>query len=296
MSIAILPYHLKGVRHLADVPLDQLLWPLEPAIELEGRLGTVRDLTSDDHLVVAPGSRRLYYPGEKLACSLSLRITEPYAVHRRHYLAMYALWPRFYRIFSRCQRLASRLPNARALPLATTWIDDPESAEVTQAAVCKTKRMSLIASGKKKLPGHRLRHQLAAWIQQAGIDVDLLGRAYQPFEKKEAGLAPYQFSVIIENCREPAYFSEKLLDCFLCWSIPIYWGAPNVGQYFDLRGMIVCQNAKEVQAAITTLSSSDYERLRFYAEENRRQALTYINQERSIAEMIEAELNGKRVA
>jgi len=292
VSIAILPYHLKSVRRLAEVPLDQLLWPLESG----ERHGTVRDLSPDDHLVVAPSSRRLYYPGEKLACSLSLRITEPYAVHRRHYLAMYALWPRFYRIFSRCSRLARRLPNARALPLTTTWIANPESAEVTKAAACKTKHMSLIASGKKNLPGHRMRHQLAAWITQAGINVDLLGRAYQPFEKKEEGLAPYQFSVIIENCREPAYFSEKLIDCFLCQSIPVYWGAPDVGQYFDLRGMIVCRNAKEVQNAIATLSSSDFERLHFYAEENRKRALSLINQERSIAEMIQKEWNDKRAA
>ncbi len=287
MNIAILPYHLKSVCRLAEVPLDQLLWPLGSG----EYLGTVRDLSPDDHLVVAPSSRRLYHPGEKLACSLSLRITEPYAVHRRHYLAMYALWPRFHRIFSRCQRLASRLPNARALPLTTTWIAHPESIDVA-----KIKRMSLIASGKKNLPGHRMRHQLATWISQTRVDVDLLGRDFQPFEKKEEGLAPYQFSVVIENCREPAYFSEKLIDCFLCGTIPIYWGAPDVAQYFDSRGMVICQNAKEVQDAIATLSSSDFECLGIYAAENRRRALSYINQERSIAEQIRNELLGKRKA
>ena len=287
MSIAVLPYHLKNVRHLADVPLDQLHWPLET----EERQGTVRDLTSDNHLVVAPSSRRLYLPGEKLACSLSLRITEPYAVHRRHYLAMYALWPRFHRIFSRCQRLASRLPNARALPLTTTWIASPESIDVT-----KTKRMSLIASGKKNLPGHRLRHELAAWITQTGADVELLGRAYQPFEKKEEGLAPYQFSVVIENSQEPAYFSEKLIDCFLCNTIPVYWGAPDVAQFFDARGMVICQNAKEIQDAIATLGSNDFERLSHYADENRKRALTHIDQERSIAELLNSELHGKQAA
>ena len=67
MRVAILPYSMKGVRRLADIPLSDLIWPLE-AGEVEG---AIRDLSPDDHLVVYPSSRRLYYPPEKLPCSIS---------------------------------------------------------------------------------------------------------------------------------------------------------------------------------------------------------------------------------
>ena len=57
MAIAILPYDMKRVKHLANVALADLCWPLDKAPSE----GVVGDLTEEDHLVVAPSSRRLYY-------------------------------------------------------------------------------------------------------------------------------------------------------------------------------------------------------------------------------------------
>jgi len=287
MTIAILPYRLKNVRDLANVPLDQLILPLEASI----RQGTVRELLPEDHLVIPPSSQLLYHPFENVQCSISLRITEPYAVHRRHYLAMYVLWPRFFRIFSRCHKLRRRIPNARALTLTSTWVSDLNAANVS-----KTERMSLIASGKQKMRGHRIRHQLAAWVSQAGVEVDLLGRAFKTFDKKEEGLAPYRFSAVIENSREPGYFSEKLIDCLLCNTIPVYWGAPDVNQYFDTRGMVICQSINELKQALSSLNNSDFERLSAYSAENRERALSYINQEQAIAKMLQYELSSMSAA
>lgn len=286
MGIAILPYEMKS-RRLADIPQRELLWPLETG----ERSGLVRDLTADDHLVVSPSSRRLYLPAERLRCHLSLRITEPYAVHRRHYLAMYALWPRFFRIYSRCRKLARRLPNARALTLTSTWIDDPQSVPTE-----KKRHMSLIASAKRQLPGHRLRHEIADWIAESGNQVDLLGRAHRPIELKQDGLAPYRFSVVIENCREPGYFSEKLMDCLLCRTVPIYWGAPDIAEFFNVEGMIICENAKDIRHAVASLGQGDYERLALYMEENFQRALSYRNQEKAIAHLLQHEVGNLKAA
>ncbi len=287
MGIAILPYHMKRLRHLADVPLGELIWPLEAG----EREGTVRDLSHDDHLVVSPSSRRLYFPPEKLRCQLSLSISEPYAVHRRHYLAMYALWPRFYRVFSRCRRLTRRIPNARFLTLVATWVSDLDKIENK-----KSKPMSLIASGKRGLLGQRMRHETVAWIIKNKLDVEVMGRAFKPFDKKEDGLAPYRYSVIIENCREPDHFSEKLIDCLLCNTIPIYWGCPNVDRYFNTKGMVICRNAKEVREAIATVGAKDFEHFQTYSPENRERALSYLDQERKIAEMIQKEIRPRQAA
>ena len=37
-------------------------------------------------------------------------------------------------------------------------------------------------------------------------------------------------------------FTEVLLDCFRVGSIPIFWGCPNIGEYFDVDGMHVFEN------------------------------------------------------
>ena len=51
-------------------------------------------------------------------------------------------------------------------------------------------------------------------------------------KKKEDGLKSYKYSIIIENSSEVNYFTEKLIDACLLETVPIYWGAPNISEYF----------------------------------------------------------------
>jgi hypothetical protein len=81
---------------------------------------------------------------------------------------------------------------------------------------------------------------------------------YQPFDVKTDGLAPYRYSVVIENCQEQNYFTEKLVDAFLCKTVPIYRGCPNIGDYFDISGMIVCNSFSDIQNAVQSISDEDY--------------------------------------
>ena len=54
------------------------------------------------------------------------------------------------------------------------------------------------------------------------------------------------FSVAIENNNE--YFSEKLLDCFLTGTIPIYYGTPSVGKWFNTDGMIILEDGFDIES------------------------------------------------
>ena len=47
------------------------------------------------------------------------------------------------------------------------------------------------------------------------------------------------FSVTIENDSYKTYWSEKILDCFACGTIPIYYGSPDIGDYFNIDGIII---------------------------------------------------------
>ena len=71
----------------------------------------------------------------------------------------------------------------------------------------KSKNLSMIYSDKTKTSGHRLRHDVAS---RFGDYIDHYGSgANVPFEYKEEVLAPYRFSIIIENCKNKNYFSGK---------------------------------------------------------------------------------------
>ena len=181
------------------------------------------------------------------------------------------------------------LPNGRFLPFGTTWVDTK-----LDHSRSKTRRMSLIASTRRELEGHAMRHRIADWIRQAGQDVELLGYAYRPLETKTEGLAPYRFSVVIENSRHSGYFTEKLLDAFFCDTVPIYWGAPDISSFFDTRGMIVCETADQIRSAVASLTTADYERCMAFMPANRQAALALVDYEGNAANIIRRDVQSAK--
>jgi len=69
--------------------------------------------------------------------------------------------------------------------------------------------------------------------QHFGDAVDLFGFGHRPLPDKAAALDEYIFSVVIENVASPHYISEKLTDCLLGASVPIYSGASLASEYLD---------------------------------------------------------------
>ncbi|MCE3231558.1 MAG: hypothetical protein K0R52_1486, partial [Alphaproteobacteria bacterium] len=81
-----------------------------------------------------------------------------------------------------------------------------------------------------------------------------------------------QFTIAIENSRQAYYFSEKLLGCFMALSVPIYIGCPNIGEYFDTRGMLIAKDPEDVLRIVRTLTPDTYTKMLPYLEENKRRA------------------------
>jgi len=51
-------------------------------------------------------------------------------------------------------------------------------------------------------------------------------------------LGRMKFSVCFENFKFPGYITEKIFDCFLAGSIPIYLGAPDISDYVPVNAFI----------------------------------------------------------
>tara|TARA_B100000287_G_scaffold386580_1_gene394535 strand:- start:439 stop:723 length:285 start_codon:yes stop_codon:yes gene_type:complete len=45
----------------------------------------------------------------------------------------------------------------------------------------------------------------------------------------------------MENAYYESYFTEKLHDCLLTGTMPIYLGAPNIGDFYNLDGMVIME-------------------------------------------------------
>lgn len=102
-----------------------------------------------------------------------------------------------------------------------------------------TNAVSSITSINHSFPGHKLRWRLLEHLAQENFHVDLFGKGFNYIEDKYDALAPFRYSIAIENSFFPHYWSEKIVDCFLSWTMPIYCGAPNITDYFPADSMIL---------------------------------------------------------
>ena len=143
-------------------------------------------------------------------------------------------------IFTHDQRLLKLGKKYKWVPANGVWIKNPKIYE-------KSKMISMISSNKNFTEGHRSR---LGWVNSLRDQLDLFGRGFNEIENKEEGLCDYMFSVAIENAQYETYFTEKILDCFATGTIPIYLGAPDIGNHFNLDGIINLSTNFDVSAEI----------------------------------------------
>ncbi len=284
-AFAVVPYGKWPRRNLADMSLDDLLWPLGRPERLMS--GTLRDLCTEDHLITHPRKPAFFFPRFGVKAKVSVMIVEPDVVHGFYLKVAPLLGWRFHKVMSKNAALLKKLKNGLFFYYGATSIEAPEKTDTT-----KHKMASLIASKLNQHEGHKLRHVIVDHIRSKELDVDVMGRGYKPFENKEDGLAPYRYSVIIENSRESDYFTEKVVDACLCETVPIYWGAPNIADYFDTRGMIICTSEAEINAALEHMNIEDYAARLEYIKRNKQFAFNYADYIERAARTIRDDLAG----
>jgi hypothetical protein len=120
----------------------------------------------------------------------------------------------------------------------------------------KSKLVSMIASNKTMCSEHIYRQQM---IQKFSSKCDHFGRGYSQIENKEDGLKDYRFSIVMENATYANMFTEKITDCFMTGTIPIYYGISNIGDYFDTKGIVILNDDFKIEDLSIELYESKIE-------------------------------------
>jgi hypothetical protein len=91
----------------------------------------------------------------------------------------------------------------------------------------KNKTISIVVSLKNFCEGHAKRLAfLEALNARYGAKIDYYGREFNPVADKLDAIAPYKYHIVIENSQIENYWTEKLADAWIGWSLPIYCGDP----------------------------------------------------------------------
>ncbi len=143
-----------------------------------------------------------------------------------------------------------------------------------QNSLDKSKLLSVICSTQSLTPAHQMRLNFVRRLKSHfGSQIDWYGNGVNPVEEKWDALAPYRFTIVLENQSRHNVITEKLGDSFLALSYPLYWGAPNASEYFN-ENSFTSINIEDFAGTINSIEeviNSDYsKKLPFLAESKSR--------------------------
>ncbi len=106
----------------------------------------------------------------------------------------------------------------------------PSPKERLISTVCSSKR--------QRHTMHHDRYDFTQRLAAALPELAVFGHGVRNMADKAEALDPYRYHVAIENQTCPHYWSEKLADAFLAFTLPFYCGCPNVADYFSPECLI----------------------------------------------------------
>ncbi len=198
-------------------------------------------------------------------------LMEPRAINPSIYIWIKENPHHFKRIFTYSKELLSVSDNIFFYPHCGCWIK-PEDQLVYE----KNKLVSIVASNKTQTIGHKFRHEAISIARNNSINLNVFGRGYKPIEYKLEALKDFAYSIVIENSQEDYYFTEKLIDSFVTGTIPIYWGCPSIGDFFNTDGMIIVKDSETLLTELKELSLEKYNSKLQAIHENFEKAKKYL--------------------
>lgn len=111
-------------------------------------------------------------------------------------------------------------------------------------------KMSMILSMSNFMPGHNMRHILLRKILESDLDIHFyaegLNKIYNDPRVKEFGwdifskpYEEYEFQIVIENIIDDSWATEKLTNCIIKETTPIYYGSKKIAECFYPKDSIV---------------------------------------------------------
>lgn len=191
-------------------------------------------------------------------------LVEPFFLHPENYLAV--MGKPFDYVLTHDDYFVQNNRNWLWCPCGGSWV-----APKDWGIKPKTKDVSILLSHKTSMRGHQLRHEAVA---QYGKRLDIFGLDHA-VTKVEA-LADYRYSIVTENEKSRYWFTEKLIDCFALGTIPIYWGSPDIGRFFNDESIIEVDDLEDIGYWLDRIHSGLYKVNTESIQENLERAREYV--------------------
>lgn len=101
----------------------------------------------------------------------------------------------------------------------------------------KENKIVWVTSNQRSSVGHNRRMNFLDQIKGLSF-VDLYGRGINPIDDKWEVLHNSKYAIAYENFQNDYYWTEKIADCFLCYTMPLYFGCNSIENYFPKNSYI----------------------------------------------------------
>ena len=149
-----------------------------------------------------------------------------------------------------------------------TWIEgDPRM---------KKFQVSFITSSKVSTSGHRLRQEIYDRLPAYVNGMPILKHRSPPYiPSKRVLLDEYQYFITPQNASQDNWFDDKIIDALIAKTIPLYWGCPNIGDFFNVDGILRFRTYDELIYLLNGLTPDYYERHFDAVQDNFERAMKY---------------------
>ncbi|RTY92257.1 glycosyltransferase family 10 domain-containing protein [Flavobacterium sp. GT3R68] len=95
----------------------------------------------------------------------------------------------------------------------------------------KENKIVWVTSNQRTSKGHNVRMDFLDSIKELPF-VDVYGRGINPVDSKWDVLYQAKYAIAYENFQSDYYWTEKIMDCYLSYTMPLYFGCNSIDNFF----------------------------------------------------------------
>jgi len=207
-----------------------------------------------------------------------------WAIHNSHLFSAILTWD---------DKVLNNCDNASLLLFGHTWFKPDQYITDKE----KTFEITHLRGNLLKTYGQSLRHELLDRENEINIPKNFYATYGDRYNIEDARLGKEKlfgnsmFGIAIENTQHNGYFTEKILDCFLQKTIPVYWGCSDIENVFNPEGIIIFTSVDDAIRKINLLDEKYYYERLEVINENYNKSFHFVDYEQNIYNNIKKYLN-----
>ena len=120
----------------------------------------------------------------------------------------------------------------------------------------KENKIVWVTSNQRSSKGHNVRMDFLDKIKELPF-IELYGRGIKPIDDKWDAMRYYKYAIAYENFQNEYYWTEKIVDAYLSFAMPLYFGCNSIENFFPKNSFIqIDPKDKHIELFLKEISTS----------------------------------------